>query len=248
VVAVLVPGLVWLEDRDGGFYCLPAETVVPAEVALASGQATYAQLVLPRGSLDLAEDRYPLRPRAVDTLPPQAAVEVPWQPERPPHGVVDLGQDWRLLLRELEAFVPWGAPLRAFAAAMDTYRRRSPPRPGFRASPDRRRLGYLYPQLVAAEVCYRLGSGFREMGGRHRFAAIAVEDELTLHGPGGWTAVAGRDALGWRLALRREGEEPRTARRLPDAVALLASAGVVWRAGRPVRRGLLGAGGMLLRP
>lgn len=244
---MLVPGITCYVDGKGATHCLPAQTVVPGEVALAArAEGGYLQLVLPSGSLALERGRLPLEPVPVEYVLPVGRDELPWQPERPEHGAVDLSQDWRLLFREPEAFVPWGLPVAAFAAAWEEYRRRRPPRPTFRAGADRDELHYLYPQLAPAVLCYRLARGFLRLPGRDRYAAVAVHGDLTLVAPGGWTATAGVDPLGWRLVVRRGTAEGVTARTPEDAVRLLESRSPVWEALRPGRRRLFGVSGTRL--
>ncbi len=230
--AAVVPGICWYEDRRGQVHCLPARTAVPGVLALRPNgpNVSYLQLTLPSGTLALDGRWLPLRPLEVGsrmTLPP---ADLPWRPERPQQGVVDLSQDWRMLFREQRAFTAWGGASGPFVEAQRACERALGSRPTLRAGASRREVRFIYPQLAPAHLCYRLARAFADSPLRARCAMVVAEGELALTGPDGWTATAGVDALGWRVVLRRGPDAPNTLRQPGEAVEAITAKGAVWEA------------------
>jgi hypothetical protein len=171
-VLFLVGGIAWFATRRGDFYALPAEAAVgaPALAAAAEG-GRFPGLRLPSGRAAVRRRDLPLVPQPVDRVFPLGAAEVPWSPPRD-GGVADLGRTWQRLLREREAFTPWDEPN---PERERLARRLLPPRSTFRlrAGADEE-IDYLYPQVVPADLLYRLGPGYLRLPERGSYEDLAV--------------------------------------------------------------------------
>lgn len=236
LAAVRVGGLAWFADRRGEFFAFPAETVVPVDALFPplAREGQYAFLALPAGDVPVDGRTLPYRPLPIDEVFPLGRAEVPWNPEQR-QGAVLLGRDWRLLLRERDAFRPWGeppgaggAPPQSWSAAWEAYNRRHGPRPTFRAGADRRQVRLIYPQLLPPFLCHRLGPGYLRAADRLAYGPLVAEGpEFRLTGADGRTATVGADPLGWRVVVHGQGD-PETARQPEQAAALLARTGPFW--------------------
>lgn len=205
------------------------------------GGGQYRQLALPAGTADFEGSLFPLEPVPIDRVFPLRSADIPWQPERPERGVVDLSQEWRTLFWERQAFTPWGNDSPPFHAAFRACERVRGPRPTFRAGAKRRQMRFIFPQLVPANVCYRLADAYTAVQGQDRHLMIVSTGDLTLRAGDGLTATAGVDPLGWYVALRRASADPQTVRQLADAVPLLSAAAEIWdQVASPRHRLLLG--------
>lgn len=174
---------------------LPAEAIVDAEaLAAAAEEGRFPSLRLPSGQVPVKQRALPLRPQPLDRVFPLGAASVPWRPARG-GGVADLARSWQGLLREREAFTPWGPP--------DPVRDRQAlrllaPRTTFRARPGTRELAFLYPQLVPADLLYRLGAGYLRLPDRSLYEDLAGE-RPDLH----LTALGRKGAAGPQATLTR---------------------------------------------
>lgn len=153
VIAVIVAGVAWYRDRRGEDVLLPADCVVSYASLLASpSKGRIAVWTLPGGGFAVDRRHLPLEPVPIDQVFPLGAADIPWSAGG------DLTRAWQPLFRVRDAFEPWGDERDDALGRL--YQRRRPPRTTFRAGPGRRELRLLYPQIVPASLCYRLGDGY----------------------------------------------------------------------------------------
>jgi hypothetical protein len=235
-VVFLVGGIAWYENRRGDFYALPAEALVSAPaLGLAAEGGRFPGLRLPgAGRAAVPRRHLPLEPQPIDRVFPLGAAEVPWSPVHA-GGVADLGRTWQQLLRERDAFIPWDYPS---AERQRLAQRLLPPRSTFRMRGGEE-IDFLYPQLVPADLLYRLGPGYLTLPDRKPFEDLAVlrgSFRLTaaMRGRSPASATLSRRPTGaWAVSVAGQREEVASADAAEALVTALEPVAPLWRLERP---------------
>ncbi len=228
-----VSGIAWFANRRGDAYALPAEAVVgPAAVAAAAEGGRFPGMRLPSGRVAVKQRLLPLEPQPIERMFPLGAAEVPWRPAGE-GGVADLGRTWQMLLRERDAFAPWDDPS---AERQRLAQRLLPPRSTFRARPDGDEIDFLFPQLVPADLLYRLGAGYLALGDRRTYEDLAVlrgSFRLTALGRGRGPAAAAtlsrRPSGAWVVSVAGQRDDVSSGDAAEALVTALEPVAPLWR-------------------
>ncbi len=233
-----VSGIAWFVNRRGDAYALPAEAVVgPVALATAAEGGRFPGLRLPSGRAVVKRRHLPLQPEPIERMFPLGAADVPWRPAGE-GGVADLGRTWQMLLRERDVFTPWDV---ASAERQRLAQRLLPPRSTFRMRAEGEEIDFLFPQLVPADLLYRLGPGYLALSDRRPYEDLAVvrgSFRLTAvprgRGPAASATLSRRPTGAWTVSVAGRPDDVASADPVEALLGALDPVAPLWRLEPPV--------------